>query len=386
MSGEILTKDLEYLIIFSLVLIFPKVLQRYKIPSGITALTIGIILSVIDPAVKSDPLFRFLSQIGITSLFLFAGLEVSFKELKKDKVYLVKYLSKFIFILGLIAFGIKSIFTIDIQSSLLLALGIFTPSAGFILTSLHAYDIDKDQEYWVKSKAISKEVISILLLFVALQGNDIKSLLISLTFYIGLYIFLPMLFKFFFKFVSPYAPNSEIPFLVALSLISGVVSKELGAYYLVGAFAVGIVGSKFRRQIFKEGEHTLFRALSGFFSVFLPFYFFYAGLALSVDGFNSNALLIGLVMFLIFVPLRIFMINISFKSFIKDIKFDTKKISLSLMPTLIFGLIIANILLERNEVDRPIVYGLICYTILTSILPAIFFYFSEDAEEEKSIY
>lgn len=385
MTGNILTKDLEYLLIFSLVLIFPKILQRFKIPSGITALAIGIGLSIFSPTIKSDPLFRFLSQIGITSLFVFAGLEVSFKELKKDKIYLTKYLLKFIIILGIISFGIHKIFSLDIQSSVLLSLGIFTPSAGFILTSLHAYDINKTQEYWVKSKAISKEVISILLLFLALQGNDIKSLAISLVFYIGLYFFLPMLFKFFFKFVSPHAPNSEIPFLVALSLISGVISKELGAYYLVGAFAVGIVGSRFRRQIFKEGEHALFRSLAGFFSVFLPFYFFYAGLGLAVGGFSTTAILIGVVMFLLFVPLRIFMINISFKKFIKDLKVDTRNISLSLMPTLIFGLVISNILLERDDIDKTIIYGLICYTILTSILPAIFFYFSKDKENEIDV-
>lgn len=352
----------------------PKLFIRFKVPTGITALLVGIVLSYIYPEIKNDQLFRFLSQIGITSLFLFAGLEVDVEELKNDKAYLGKYLLKFLVFLCIIAYGIQQVFQLNIQNALIFSLGIFTPSAGFILTSLHSNNLDQDQEYWVKSKAISKEVLSILLLFLALQGNDPKGMAISLAFFGFLFLILPPIFRLFFKFISPYAPNSEIPFLVALSLISGVISKELGAYYLVGAFAVGLIGSRFKRKIFDEGEEALFRSLSGFFNVFLPFYFFYAGLKLSVYGFSLNALVVGLCMLVIFVPLRMFIISNSFRTFLKNLQFETYKISLSLMPTLIFGLIIANILLERSEVQDKHVYGLITYTLLTSILPTIFFF------------
>jgi Kef-type K+ transport system membrane component KefB len=371
---ELLTKDLEYLTIFSLVLILPKVLMRFKIPSGITALLIGIVLTILDPDLKLDPLFRFLSQIGITSLFLFAGLEVDLDELKQDRVYLGKYLSKFLIVLLLIAAGLVYFLELNFQNSLILSLGIFTPSAGFILTSLHSYDIDNDQEYWVKSKAISKEVLSIVLLFVALQGNNLKGLAVSAAFFIGLFFILPFIFRFFFKFISPFAPHSEIPFLVALSLISGVISKELGAYYLVGAFVVGIIGSRFKNQIFKEGEETLLRSLSGFFSVFLPFYFFYAGLKLSIYQFNLKSLFIGGIIFLLFIPIRMFLISYSLKNILKSVRIDNYKISLSLMPTLVFGLVIAGILLERGVVDSSIIYGLIFYTFIASITPAIIFF------------
>ena len=86
------SQDLEYLALFSLVLIFPKMLLRFKIPSGITALLIGCAAALYDPNLKNDQLFRFLSQIGITSLFVFAGLEVEWKELKEDKKYFVGYI------------------------------------------------------------------------------------------------------------------------------------------------------------------------------------------------------------------------------------------------------------------------------------------------------
>ncbi len=375
MNSINLTSDLEYLAIFITVLILPKILLRARIPSGITALVIGVIFAHYDPSINKESLFRFLSQIGITSLFLFAGLEVDVKELKEDKPYLIKYLSKFVIVLALITYGFSVTLGIPLQSSLIFSLGICTPSAGFIMNSLHSFNVNEDQEYWIKSKAISKEVISILLLFVALQWSAPKSMLISSLFFIALFIFLPKIFKLFFKFISPYAPNSEIPFLVALSLISGIISKELGAYYLVGAFIVGLIGSRFKTSIFKEGEETLFRSLSGFFNVFLPFYFFYAGTSIALGDISIDSLKYALILLVIFIPIRMLIIKTSFRFFLNEIVENTYKVSFSLMPTLIFGLVIANILMERKLLANEYCYALIIYTLLSSMMPSIIFSF-----------
>lgn len=122
--------------------------MRFRIPSGITALLIGIIVGFFDPTLDDNQLFRFLAQIGITSLFVFAGIEVNFEELKEDKVYLSKYLSKSVLGMLLIAFALKHFFALSFQNSLILSLGIFTPSAGFIINSLHSFKMHKDLEYW----------------------------------------------------------------------------------------------------------------------------------------------------------------------------------------------------------------------------------------------
>lgn len=366
-----ITHDLEYLAVFSLVLILPKVLMRFRIPSGITALLIGVIIAVLDPDLKADNLFRFLSQIGITSLFLFAGLEVEFEELKEDRIYLTKYMTKSLIILFGIAYGISNYFKLPFQESFIYSLGIFTPSAGFILNSLHSFDIGVDQEYWIKSKAISKELVAVVLLFFALQSGDLKALAISSVFFICMFLLLPVLFRLFFKFVSPYAPNSEVPFLVVLSLIAGVLSKEMGAYYLVGAFIVGIVGGQFKKQIFKEGEENMLHSLSSFFKTFLPFYFFYAGLKIYFNEISFEAIKIGFILLVVFIPLRLLIIGSSIKFFMTEVKKDPYKISLSLMPTLIFGLVIASILKERGIIPSVLIYSLLIYTLLNSIIPAI---------------
>ena len=372
--GEIsLSHDLKYLVIFSLVLILPKLLVQFRIPSGITALLIGVIFAGFDPGLSTDQLFRFLAQIGITSLFVFSGLEVNFDEIREDAGYLLKYLSKWIVLLGLSAFAIQHFFNLGYRLSFIFSLGILTPSAGFIINSLHSFKVGSDQEYWIKSKAISKEIVSIILLFLALQSGDLRLMALSLGFFVGLWLILPPIFKFFFKFISPYAPNTEVPFLVVISLISGVISKELGTYYLVGAFIVGLIGSRFRKDIFKESEEAIFHALNSFFNVFLPFYFFYAGAKLSFSEFNLSALQIGGVFLVIFIPIRIAMNTLSLKFVIKEFVQRPYEISLSLMPTLIFGLVIAGVLKNTGKVSNELVYALVFYTLVSSLLPSILF-------------
>lgn len=368
-----ISHDLQYLAIFSLVLILPKILLKVKIPSGITALTIGVAFGYFHDTLYTDQLFRFLAQIGITSLFVFSGLEVEIDELKADRKYLLKYLAKSVGALVLIAFAFIYFLKLNYQAAFLLSLGIFTPSAGFILNSLHSFKMGEDQEYWVKSKAISKEVISILLMFIALQISNPKNMLISGLFFLGLFIILPFLFKIFFKFISPYAPNSEVPFLVVISLISGVISKELGAYYLVGAFIVGLVGSRFKHEIFKDDEESILKSLSSFFTVFLPFYFFYSGLKLSLSGFTSGSLIMGSLFIILFIPLRLGLNMSSLHYSLKEFTKNPYKVSLSLMPTLIFGLVIAGILKDKKLVSSTLVYSLIFYTLISSLLPSVLF-------------
>ncbi len=368
-----ITQDLVYLLLFAIVQIVPKLFQRVKIPTGITALFIGAIAIYFQPTLIDDSLFRFLAQIGITSLFVFAGLEVDFKDLDKDKTYLVKYLLSSIVIIIGIASSVYYFFKIPFQEAFILALGIFTPSAGFIINSINSFDLSTNQEYWVKSKAISKEIVAILLLFVALQSDNITKLLISSFFFAILFFVLPYFFRFFFKFISPYAPDSELPFLVVLSLVAGVASKELGAYYLVGAFAVGIVGSQFKNKIFKKDQEEIFLNLESFFNVFLPFYFFYAGLKVVFSEISLKALAVAIAFTLIFVPIRILLIRVFLGGLQRKRKESRFNISLSLMPTLVFGLVIVSILKERGILPSYLLYALIIYTVLTSLLPSVVF-------------
>lgn len=43
------------------------------------------------------------------------------------------------------------------------------------------------------------------------------------------------------RWIAPYVPGSEFSLLVMAGIVAAYVSYQLGAYYLVGAFIVGLV-------------------------------------------------------------------------------------------------------------------------------------------------
>jgi len=75
----------------------------------------------------------------------------------------------------------------------------------------------------------------------------------------------------------------------------------------------------------------------------------------------------------VFIPIRILTVFSSIKFFIKDNWKDRYPIATALLPNLIFGLVLASILRERFQIDVYIISGLIVYTILSSVIPAIVF-------------
>lgn len=84
--------DFQYFILIAVLLIVPKVLQRYRIPGGLSALAMGVAAGYFWGVYKSDAVVSLFATLGITTLFLFAGLEVSVTEIKRDFRFLAKHL------------------------------------------------------------------------------------------------------------------------------------------------------------------------------------------------------------------------------------------------------------------------------------------------------
>ncbi|MCO4793892.1 MAG: cation:proton antiporter [Bacteriovoracaceae bacterium] len=365
--------EYQYLLLFSFILFVPRLLLRFRIPVGISALTLGFICTYFLGWFDSDQLVLLFSRLGITSLFLFAGMEIELEELKKNAGSIIKYLLKSLVIILAVAYGVKYFLDIGLRPSLIVAIGLMTPSTGFILNSLKSYELTDEEVYWIRLKAISKEILAILVLFFALKSNDISSFLISKSLLIGLIILLPLLFSFFLKVIAPFAPKSEVSFLVLVALIAGIITKKIGTYYLVGAFIAGVTAGQFKHFIKSDESERILNSLATFFSIFVPFYFFKAGLSITKDLFTQEGLILGLIFIGVFIPLRVVSVLISVKFFVKNFWHNKFKISLSLIPTLIFGLVILSILKENFDIDKRILSGLLLYTIVSSIIPSIAF-------------
>jgi Kef-type K+ transport system membrane component KefB len=364
--------EIQYFILFSALLLLPKVLLRFHIPTALTALGIGVAINFGLGWFQDDQLVLMLARLGITSLFLFAGMEVELEELKEDADVLVKHLGLIVALIFIVGYGMHLYFDIGFRPAMILSLGLMTPSTGFILNSLKGVDLTMREVRWVRSKAISKELVAILLLFFILQTESWKQFLISTTALVVMILFLPVLFKFFLKKVAPFAPDSEASFLVLIALLCGVITTKLGTYYLVGAFIVGMTAGRFRHFIEHEKSQRMLHSVGFFFSFFVPFYFFKAGQSFTSDMWSMSGLFVGCLFLVIVLPLRLFSIFSSIWMWMRDCWGDRNSIALPLLPTLIFGLVIAQILRDTYHVPSTLISGLIIYTLASSVLPWFF--------------
>ena len=367
-----LSVEFQYFILFSVLLLVPKILQRFSFPTAITALFLGIITTLTLGWFQDDQLVLMLSRLGITSLFLFAGMEVEIDELRKDAKFLSLHLLQSVIITVIVAICFSYIFTIQLRPALLLALGIMSPSTGFILNSLNGFDYTAQQKHWIRSKAISAELVAIVMMFFVLQTESVASFAISTSSIIAMILILPLLFKFFIKKIAPFARDSEVNFLVLIALLCGVITTKLGTYYLVGAFIVGMTAGRFRHFIAQEKSHNFLVAISFFFTFFVPFYFYKAGMSFPIEMLNTKGAIYGAAFLAIFLPLRIISMKASIWFFLKEQWQDNIEITFSLLPTLIFGLVMAMILQDRFNIPPELITGLLIYTVGSSIIPSIF--------------
>src|SRR3546814_13724972 len=99
-----------------------------------------------------DPVVTLLSTLGISSLFLFAGLEVDLRALRRGLWPLLTHLAVRIITLAGAAWLAWHYLDLGCQASALLALALLTPSTGFILATPDPPALAQVQHSWVPSQ------------------------------------------------------------------------------------------------------------------------------------------------------------------------------------------------------------------------------------------
>ncbi len=360
----------QYAYIFLLFALFvvPRALQRYRIPTAITSFAIGAASGHFG-LLRDDPTVGLLATLGIVALFLFAGLDVEVKELRSNAAVLLQHLAIQLASLGVLAFSAAQALGLDSRAATLVALALLTPSTGFILDSLAGYGLPEHTRFWIKSKAIATELVALGVLFATLQSTSVSRLAwssIAMAVIVGV---LPLVFRLFASFLVPYAPKSEFGFLMMVAVACALATHELGVYYLVGAFVVGMAAQQMRTRMPAIASERMLAAVEAFASLFVPFYFFNAGLQLETQNFTLPALLCGAAFFAIGVSVRALLVWVHRRVVFRESFRESLLVSTPMMPTLVFTLVIAEILRKGFGAPPALVGGLILYTILTSILP-----------------
>src|SRR5690606_15297283 len=189
-----MSQQLVYLLLIFSLPVVPRILQRMKIPAPITALALGIAAMLAWGDRTHDPGVVLLSTLGISSLFLFAGLEVEIQALRRGLGRLLTHLAIRIASMLLVGWLAWRYLDLGWQASALLALALLTPSTGFILDTLERLGLDEEERFWVTSKAIAGGLLALAVLFVALQADVTLHFAAASGAMVALLVGLPLLF------------------------------------------------------------------------------------------------------------------------------------------------------------------------------------------------
>lgn len=365
-----MASELQYLGVLFALFVVPRVLQRFRLPAAVTGLALGGAASAAG-LFRDDPTIHVLSTFGIVALFLFAGLELDTSDFRGGARVLAQHLAIQAASLVLLALAVAWTLDLEPRASWLVAIAILTPSAGFILDSLATFGLTEQGRFWTKSKAIAAELLALLTLFVALQSTSVRQMILA-SLALGALIFLvPILFRVFAEHVAPFAPRSEFAFLLMLALVCAHATRELGVYYLVGAFLVGVAARQFQERLPAISSERMLHAVEAFASIFVPFYFFDAGLRLDVASLGARAVLLAAVLLIVAIPLRVMQVAVHQRLALGVSYKEGLRVGTSLLPTLVFTLVLADILRERFAIPADLHTGLVLYALVNTLLPGV---------------
>jgi Kef-type K+ transport system membrane component KefB len=364
-------QTLTYLILIFGLLVVPRALQRFRVPAPLTCFAIGILVAIFFKQLVGDPVQTVVATFGIAALFLLAGLEVDLVEIRRQLPRLSGYLATRALFLSAFAWVGIRYFHMSWQASTLLALGLLTPSTGFILDTLPNSGLDPSEQGEVSIDAIAGEIMALLLLFFVSQSGSMVVLGTSALILLLLIVVTPFLFLFFGKYVVPYAPGSEFSLLLMVGIVCAVITQNLGIHYLIGAFIAGLIASLLKTRMATLASHENLHAVRLFSSFFIPFYFFHEGMDVPAGALVLKSLLYGVLLSVIVIPIRLGKNWLQTRYLSHRTAQAAFRVAIALEPTLIFTLVIAGVLHEAFHIPDALYGGLLVYAAVTTILPSL---------------
>jgi Kef-type K+ transport system membrane component KefB len=370
-----------YLAALVAVQIVPRLLQRLPVPAPVWALLLGVGTGLYLPAFRDNPTITQLGTLGVASLFLFAGIEVRVAHLRADARPLTIYVVTRILTMAALAAGIVLLPSLEFQSvalpsfeprtAVLIALAVLTPSTGFILGSIGNMGLDADEQRAVRLKAIAAEILALACMFIVLGSSSLATLGASTLALLALTVAIAVLFRGAARYLLPYAPGSEFSLVIVAAVVAAYATHALGVHYFIGAFVAGVLVQYVRRDLPAASSQETIHAIELFSSFFMPYFFFNAGLSLPASAMSVEALLLGLALSAIALPLRVLVVTLQRRLTLRERWHEGLRISVPLLPTLIFALVIAEVL--RRDFGLPdALYGaLVVYALVSTIVPSL---------------
>jgi Kef-type K+ transport system membrane component KefB len=366
-----MSRELAYLLLICGLLVVPGLLQRLRIPPPLTCFALGIVVILwLRPENHSDAAIHLLAALGISTLFLYAGLEVNLETLRQAVGPLSIYLLTRVFAVAGLAWLAARYGGLAWQDATLVALGLLTSSTGFIIDSLDRYGLEPEERFWVTNNAISGELLALAVMFVVLNATDPVGLTLATLALLATLVALPLALLALGRWFIPFGAGSEFSMLVMIGFAAAFVTDRLGVEYLLGAFLAGLVARLLEKRVPQLASPDNLRAVKLFSSFFLPFYFFARGAHVPAAALSLEALAIGAGLTIVLVPVRAFAIWAKrWLLGIGNLR-SSLRVAAALTPTLIFTLVLASILRERGTITDEMFGGMLLYAGLNTMLPS----------------
>lgn len=366
-----LSQEVSLLVLLFALVVLPRLVQRWRVPAPLTSFAIGLAAASFVGDRTLDATVALLATLGISSLFLFAGLEIDTGDFRRGRWPLVGHVLLRAAVVAGATVALMRYAGMTWQVGALLALAVLTPSAGFILDTLPALDLDDEERYWIRLKAIGGELFALAVLFVVLQSSSPERLAGSALALAAMVVALPLVLIGLGRVVVPYARGSEFSLLVMTGVIAAFLTYQLGVYYLVGAFLAGFIARLLRRRMPALASEENLHAVRMFASFFVPFYFFHKGMNVPAGGLGPAALGLGLVIAVVLLPMRIALLWAQRRLIRGESSLASLKVAAALTPTLIFTLVLATILRERYGIPETLYGALLVYAGIATALPSL---------------
>jgi len=367
---------LELLILVAALFFVPKALQRFRIPAPVTECVLGLLLGpAVFAWIEPRPMLEGLAAFGISALFLFAGLEVDFGELRQRGGALGVHLAIQVVLVGVAAIAGQRV-GLTPAVAVLVGAAVMSPSVGYILATLEARPVRADLSAWIKQKAIAGEILAVVVVLVFANSARPRELALGLGAVAGILVGVPLLILLFHRLVRPWAPRTEFSFLLVVALLAAYVSHHVGVHYLAGAFAVGIISRRYLDQfVARTAEASSFgealTAFRFFAAFFVPFFFFLAGLTLPPSAISGQSARLAGLLLLVALPLRVIPTLLHRRVGMGESWRESAQVSLALIPTMVFTFAVAGLLRERFDIPPAVYGGLILYGAATSLIPLL---------------
>jgi len=369
--------DVMIISVIAGLMVVPRLLLRLGIPAPLTALAMGLFPMLFGYQLLGSESWTLLATLGITSLFLYSGIEVDVDVLFRERARLITHLSIKLAMIFCVTRVLLYFFKIDYSLAILLTLAIVTPSTGFVINTLGRLRLSEAENLWVNHKAIAGEVVALFVMFVALQASNPQLASVDVVFntlaLIGLILALPVILAFIGKVIIPWAPGSEFSLLIVMGIVAGYATNSLGVYELVGAFLVGLVVTLLKGKIPAMASEKNLDAIRLFATFFIPFYFFVAGTKFPEEALTVDAIVLGTLLLVIVTPIRWLLVWFERRLTHDESQFSSLKVSIALTPTLLFTLVISEVLLDRGGITSVVYGALVTYAVLNTVLPTLLF-------------